>query len=309
MTTRPLPTRPAPDNLGGEASRHRMRLLDSTSGDAKARPKVWCGMSGTGTTGGSELVLQGNGFFLRPWRIADAESLATNADNRNVWTNLRARFPRPYTAAVARTWIARCIGGRERGLQLAIDVGGLAVGGLSVDLVTANAPRTGELGYWVGEAYWRRGIAGEAVRLASPLAFQRLALDRLRATVRSSNEPSLRILEREGFAVQSRMRRSDRRPGSAVVEIVYTKERAAIAETGKGSQNTPAESTGTAPSESAGTGLLARAGTGSVAHPQQPEGLESAGTAPIEREEDAPSPAIGGKANGPSRATLAPCPG
>ncbi len=171
------------------------------------------------------LVFEGSGFRLRPWRLEDAESLAVNADNRNVWTNLRSRFPRPYTAAVARNWIGRCISGHERGLQLAIDVDGLAVGGVSIDLVTANTPRTGEIGYWLGEAHWGRGIAGEAVKIACPLAFERLTLDRLRATVRESNAASLRILERSGFRAQSRMRRSDRRPGSAVVEIVYTRDR------------------------------------------------------------------------------------
>lgn len=169
--------------------------------------------------------LAGSNFLLRPWRLGDAESLAANADNREVWTNLRSRFPRPYTADVARTWISRCVGGRERGLQLAIEVEGLAVGGVSVDLVTANAPRTGEIGYWIGKDYWGRGIAGEAVRLVCPVAYERFALDRLRAVVRSSNDASLRILERSGFRVQSRMRRSDRRPGSAVVELVYMRDR------------------------------------------------------------------------------------
>ena len=175
-------------------------------------------------------VLTGEGFVLRPWRAEDAVSLAANADNRNVWSNLRTRFPRPYTLADARTWISRCASGRERGVQLAIEVGGLAVGGIGVDLVTTNAPRTGELGYWLGEDYWGRGIAGASVRMVCPLAFERLALDRLRAIVRSSNEASLKILEHSGFAVESRMRRSGRRPGSAVVEIVYARQRASLAE-------------------------------------------------------------------------------
>jgi RimJ/RimL family protein N-acetyltransferase len=170
-------------------------------------------------------IIQARGFTLRTWRLEDAESLAANADNRNVWSNLRSRFPRPYTAGNARTWIGRCISGHDRGMQLAIDVDGLAVGGVSVDLVTANTPRTGEIGYWIGEAYWGRGIAGQAVSLTCPLAFEQLALDRIRAVARSSNAASLRILERCGFQVQSRMRRSDRRPGSAVVEMVYARDR------------------------------------------------------------------------------------
>jgi [ribosomal protein S5]-alanine N-acetyltransferase len=210
---------------GCTASRQPPRLLDSPGRCASgARHGAVVRMAG------QDLFHEGRGFRLRPWRLEDAESLATNADNRNVWTNLRSRFPRPYTAAVAKSWIGRCLSGHERGLQLAIDVGGLAVGGVSVDLVTANAPRTGEIGYWLGEAHWGRGIAGEAVRIACPLAFERLALDRLRAVVRESNAASIRILDRSGFRVQSRMRRSDRRPNSAVVEIVYTRDRELPAE-------------------------------------------------------------------------------
>lgn len=180
-------------------------------------------------TTGNDTIQDGRGFALRAWRLEDAESLATNADNRNVWTNLRSRFPRPYTAAVARSWISRCVSGHDRGLQLAIDVDGLAVGGISVDVVTAKSPRIGEIGYWLGEAYWGRGIAGRAVRDVCPVAYERLALDRLRAVVRSGNTASVRILEGCGFQAQSRMRRSDRRPGSAVVEIVYTRDRDAVA--------------------------------------------------------------------------------
>lgn len=174
--------------------------------------------------------IDNDGFVLRTWRLEDADSLAANADNRNVWTNLRSRFPRPYTTAVARAWIARTIGGRERGLQLAIDVDGLAVGGISVDVVTANTPRTGDIGYWIGETYWGRGIAGRAVEQVCGVAYEKLALDRLRAVARSSNAASLKILERCGFQVQSRMRRSDRRPGSAVVEMVYTRDREGFVE-------------------------------------------------------------------------------
>ena len=178
--------------------------------------------------GDANIVQRDDAFVLRPWCLDDADSLANNADNRNVWMNLRSRFPRPYTSTVARAWIARVVGGHDRGLQLAIDVGGLAVGGIRVDVVTAKTPRIGEIGYWLGEAYWGRGIAGRAVEIVCPIAYEKLTLDRLRAVARSSNAASLRILERCGFQVQSRMRRSDRRPGSAVVEMVYTRDRVPI---------------------------------------------------------------------------------
>lgn len=169
--------------------------------------------------------MEGNGFALRRWKAEDIESLALYANNRNVWSNLRSRFPRPYTVADAKTWISRCASGRERGLQLAIEVDGVAVGGIGVDLVSAGPRRVGELGYWIGEPFWGRGIGTEAVRLVCPRAFETLDLAKLCAVVRSSNERSRKILERCGFAIESRVRRSDRRPRSAVVDLVYARPR------------------------------------------------------------------------------------
>lgn len=166
-------------------------------------------------------------FVLRAWREEDAESLAAHANNRNVWSKLRSRFPRPYTIANARTWIARTASGHERGLQLAVDVGGVAIGGISIDIVSYNAPRLGEIGYWLGEDFWGRGIASQAVPAACLQGFEKLSLARLRAVVRDSNAPSLRVLEKSGFVLESKLRRSDRRPGSAVVEMVYVLERPA----------------------------------------------------------------------------------
>ncbi|MBI5505390.1 MAG: GNAT family N-acetyltransferase [Deltaproteobacteria bacterium] len=168
-------------------------------------------------------------FLLRAWGEPDAESLAAQANNRNVWSNLRSRFPRPYTIANARTWIARVASGHERGLQFAIDIDGIAVGGIGIDVISYNAPRLGEIGYWLGEDFWGRGIASKAVPLVCAQGFEKLALARLRAVVRDSNAASLRVLEKSGFALASKLRRSDRRPRSAVVEMVYVLDRTAAA--------------------------------------------------------------------------------
>lgn len=177
-------------------------------------------MAGTATRDGAE-------FLLRAWRETDAESLAAQANNRNVWSNLRSRFPRPYTIANARSWISRIASGHERGLQFAIDIDGVAVGGIGIDVISYNAPRLGELGYWLGEDFWGRGIASRAVPVVCAQGFEQLALARLRALVRNSNAASLRVLEKNGFVLESKLRRSDRRPRSAVIEMVYVLEQPA----------------------------------------------------------------------------------
>ncbi len=165
------------------------------------------------------------GFMLRAWRSNDESSLMAHANNRNVWVNLRSRFPHPYTQADAEAWIERCRKNPDSDVQLAIVVDGEAVGGIGVKAEGGQTRRFGEIGYWLGEAHWSKGIATEAVRLVTPHAFEKLAVQRIQATVRESNPASARVLEKAGYRVVGRLRRSGRRPSSKVVEFVYAKDR------------------------------------------------------------------------------------
>src|SRR4051794_41181666 len=99
---------------------------------------------------------------IRPWQLADLESLVRHANNRKIWLNVRDRFPHPYLIKDGRAFIKYA---REDGSEkaFAIVVDGAAVGGVGfvgqpdVERVTA------EVGYWLGEEYWGRGITTEAV--------------------------------------------------------------------------------------------------------------------------------------------------
>jgi hypothetical protein len=59
---------------------------------------------------------------LRRWRAKDIDALVHYADNRNIWLNLRDRFPHPYTRADAQAWIALCDAETAPILQFAIDL-------------------------------------------------------------------------------------------------------------------------------------------------------------------------------------------
>jgi len=163
-------------------------------------------------------------IVLRPWDSQDAEALAAAADNRNIWTNLRERFPKPYTAENARTWIKRKQRQTSRSLQFAIVVAGVAVGGIGIDRDPNPRTHAGELGYWLDQNYWNRGIAGKAVQLVTTHAFGELGFLKLTAVVRQDNFASTKILERSGFHLSGKVRRGGRRPSAYVVELVYTKQ-------------------------------------------------------------------------------------
>src|SRR5687767_14887337 len=100
---------------------------------------------------------------VRSWRLQDHDSLVRHANNRNVWINLRDRFPHPYTAADAKNWL-ECVLDRVPETNFAIAVGAEAVGGIGFMLQQDVAFRSAEVGYWLGEDYWGRGLATDALK-------------------------------------------------------------------------------------------------------------------------------------------------
>src|SRR3954451_21684906 len=117
------------------------------------------------------LKLQGTRCTVRPWRMDDAESLVRHANNVNVARQLRDRFPHPYTRANASAFLKAATSSPEPS-NLAIDADGEAIGAIGyvpgVDVERYSA----EIGYWLGEAYWRRGIASEGPRLGPGPRFE-----------------------------------------------------------------------------------------------------------------------------------------
>ena len=135
---------------------------------------------------------------LRAWRADDAVSLQRHADNPRVSRALRDRFPNPYTAADASAFLAGCAAAHED-WRFALTVEGVAVGGLGFHPGEDVHRHDAEVGYWLGEAYWGRGLVAAALRVAVPAAMAHYRLHRVHAGVYSSNPASMRLLERLGF--------------------------------------------------------------------------------------------------------------
>jgi RimJ/RimL family protein N-acetyltransferase len=170
-----------------------------------------------------ELSLDGS--RIRSWRREDAEALSRHADNRKIWRNVRDHFPSPYTLADAELWIDRVLtsGGLET--QFAIDVGGEAVGGVGVFLQEDVSRRSAEIGYWLGEAHWGRGIMTEVIRRFTAYAFDAYDLLRVYALVFEWNQPSCRVLEKAGYTLEARLRRAVVKDGHVLDQFVYAQVR------------------------------------------------------------------------------------
>ena len=157
---------------------------------------------------------------LRPPRPGDAASLARHANDREIWLNLRDRFPHPYARADAEAYIAR-VAQQDPVTAFAIEVDGEVMGGITLvpghDIERVSA----EVGYWLGRAAWGRGIATDAVRAVTTHAFARLGLHRVFAVPFVRNAASLRVLEKAGYVREGTLRRSAVKDGVLLDQHLY----------------------------------------------------------------------------------------
>ena len=157
---------------------------------------------------------------LRRWETGDVSSLVRNASNRRVSMNLRDRFPYPYTEEHARGWTD--VASQEDPLvHFAIAVGGDAVGGIGLQLQPDVFRRSAEIGYWLGEPYWGRGIMTDAVSAVTDYAITSLGLCRVFAGVFDPNPASARVLEKAGYVREARLRRSVFKDGRMRDQLIY----------------------------------------------------------------------------------------
>lgn len=157
---------------------------------------------------------------LRPWETADADSLVLHANNRKIWINLRDRFPHPYTIADAREFLRAAVE-EEPKTRFAIVVEGRAVGGIGFTLHGDVERVSAEIGYWLGEPFWGRGIVTEALRALTAYAVKTHGLTRVYALPFEWNPASFRVLEKAGYVLEGRMRRSAVKDGRVIDQLLY----------------------------------------------------------------------------------------
>ena len=147
-------------------------------------------------------------FILRPWRREDAADVAKYADNEKIARNLRDVFPYPYILTDAQAFVNSCVEGDEdRQLCRAIEVDGHAVGSIGLFLGSDVYCMTAELGYWLAEEYWGRGIMTEAVKQMCEEGTEHWDdLVRIYAEPFAHNTSSRRVLEKAGFTLEGVMR-------------------------------------------------------------------------------------------------------
>jgi [ribosomal protein S5]-alanine N-acetyltransferase len=159
---------------------------------------------------------------LRPWAAGDVPLLVRHANNYKIWRNLRDSFPHPYTLADAKQWISFAQQQSPQTL-FAVDVGGEAVGSIGLFPKSDIERLSAEIGYWIGEATWGKGIATAAVRTLSTYGFKELGLTRIFAVplISSTASMTMRVLEKAGYVREGVLRRSAIKEGIVVDQVLY----------------------------------------------------------------------------------------
>ncbi|HZS09528.1 MAG TPA: GNAT family protein [Blastocatellia bacterium] len=171
------------------------------------------------------MELKCSNFIIRPWRSGDEEALIRHADNRNISRNLRDAFPSPYTFADACWWVEHASASLAD-TAFAIELDGEAVGGIGLLLKDDIYRRSAEIGYWLSEQFWGRGIVTEAVRAVTEYAFSNFDLCRIYAGVFETNPGSMRVLEKAGYQFEARLKKAITKDGQTLDEMIYVIVRA-----------------------------------------------------------------------------------
>jgi ribosomal-protein-alanine N-acetyltransferase len=167
-------------------------------------------------------VLQGERCLLRALVPEDAPALVKHADNPAVARNLFDAFPQPYDLAAATAWATHEANSGDFGRIWAIVVDGGLIGCIGVRQDSGWLRCNAEIGYWIGEAYWRRGIASDAVRQVTDWAFAAIAdLTRLHAGIFVWNEGSQAVARRCGYVREATLPQSAIKDGVVIDRIVW----------------------------------------------------------------------------------------
>lgn len=153
--------------------------------------------------------------------MEDAPALADHANNKNIWLNLRDVFPYPYGIHDAESFIVHVIAAKPATV-FAIATQSEAIG--SIGLVPGEDVHryTAELGYWLAEPFWGKGITTQAVNCLTAYAIQDLKLHRVFAEPFTTNQASARVLEKAGFTCEGILRSSAFKDNKIRDQFIYS---------------------------------------------------------------------------------------
>lgn len=160
---------------------------------------------------------------IREWRVEDKNHLAPMLNNKKVLDNLRDGIPYPYTSRDAEEFITAMLSAdKTKVFAFAIAVDDIAVGSIGAYRSENIHYRTAELGYYIAEEYWGKGLASSAVRQICSYVFKNTDIIRIYAEPFADNMSSCRVLENAGFQLEGILRSNAEKNGEIMDMKMYS---------------------------------------------------------------------------------------
>ena len=160
---------------------------------------------------------------IRKWELADAKDLATALSNRKILDNLRDGLPYPYTEQDGKDFIAAMLAADENStFAFAITLDGKVIGSIGAFRQENIHKHTAELGYYIAEEHWGKGIMTEAVKQLCDYVFSHTHMIRTYAEPFAYNIGSQRVLEKAGFQYEGTLRNNAVKNGKILDMKMYS---------------------------------------------------------------------------------------
>ncbi|MFL6697262.1 MAG: GNAT family N-acetyltransferase [Vitreoscilla sp.] len=175
-------------------------------------------------------ILQGERCLLRALVPEDAPALVVHANDPAVARNLFDAFPQPYTHEAAEAWAAHEANSGAFGRVWAVVVNDSLVGCIGLRQEPGWLRCNAEIGYWIGQAFWRRGIASDAVRQVVDWAFAAVPeITRIHAPIFAGNDGSQAVVRQCGFVREAILPQSAIKDGQVIDRVVWAIYRTQVA--------------------------------------------------------------------------------
>jgi ribosomal-protein-alanine N-acetyltransferase len=168
------------------------------------------------------MQIESDDIILKPWILHNAQELAVMANNKNISDNLRDGFPHPYSYDDAVNWLTGTIMINKPPRFFAIYFDNNLAGSIGLVLKEDIYRRNGEIGYFLDEKLWGKGIITQAIKAITSYGFRNFDLVRIYAEPFADNHGSRRALEKAGFKCEAIFRKNVIKNGIIKDSCIYS---------------------------------------------------------------------------------------
>jgi RimJ/RimL family protein N-acetyltransferase len=159
--------------------------------------------------------------FILSYQHSDKAALVKYADNYKIFSKLKDSFPHPYTEEDAEEWLGLTCNQNPE-LNFAIANENELIGAIGLQLKDDVDRFSAEIGYWIAEPFWGKGIAASALVAMTDYAFKHFKFNRLFAGVFEGNDASIKVLEKAGYKLEGKLRKAVYKDGNFLDEHIYS---------------------------------------------------------------------------------------